>query len=142
MFDKKSYKDRLTAWVNFRATLETSSNPYEDVLDYYKQATLVSIQVDPFEQSSWLDPWNLVLENEYCSFAIVLGIAYTLQLTERFSRSNFEIHIITDYENSELKYLLYIDNMVIDYQNNNVSIATNVPSLFKIEKIYKLQPLQ
>jgi hypothetical protein len=141
MFDKKSYKDRLSIWVDFRNTLEHSNNPFQDVLDYYSQANLVSIQVDPFDQNSWLGPWDLILENEYCNFAVVLGIAYTLQLTERFSCSQFEIHIITDYENSELKYLLYIDDTVIDYQYNRVVLSNDISPSYKIEKIYSLEPL-
>lgn len=142
MFDKKTYKDRLTSWVEFRKTLETSESPFESVLDFYLQANLVSIQVDPFDGASWLGPWDLILENEYCNFAVVLGMAYTLQLTERFSHSDFEIHIITDYTNSELKYLLYIDNMVIDYQHNKVISSDEISPDYKIEKIYKLEPLQ
>ncbi len=142
MFDKKTYEDRLSSWVEFRKTLETSESPYESVLDYYTQANLVSIQVDPFDKESWLGPWDLILENEYCNFAVILGIAYTLQLTERFSQSNFEIHIITDYTNSELKYLLYIDEMVIDYQHNKVILSKDILPNCRIEKIYKLEPLQ
>lgn len=142
MFDKKTYEDRLSSWVEFRKSLDNCTDPFRSVLDYYLQANLVSIQVDPFDRESWLGPWNLVLENEYCNFAVVLGMAYTLQLTERFSHSHFEIHIITDYENSELKYLLYIDNMVIDYQHNKVISSDEIPPKGKIEKIYKLEPLQ
>lgn len=142
MFDKKSYEERLASWVEFRSTIETSEDPHRSVLDYYSQANLVSIQVDPFDQNLWLGPWDLLLENEYCNFAVVLGMAYTLQLTERFSSSDFEIHIITDYSNSELKYLLYIDKMVIDYQQNRVVLSDDIPDNYKIEKVYKLEPLQ
>jgi hypothetical protein len=84
----------------------------------------------------------LLYENTYCEFAIILGIAYTLQLTTRFSSSRFEIHICTNYEKSEVKYLLYVDQIVVGYYRNHAISADKVPKNLKIEKQYCLQPLQ
>lgn len=141
MFDKK-YEDRLRAWHNFRNGLETSDTPFQDVIDFYNRAPLVSIQVDPYDDKSWLDPWNLVYYNKYCSFAIILGIAYTLQLTTRFSDSVFEIHICTDQENLEVKYLLFVDNTVFGYYRNETIEAEQLPKTLRTEKIYRLSALQ
>jgi hypothetical protein len=105
MFDKK-YEDRLRIWSEFRKSLETSPNPIHDAIEFYKKVPLVNIQVDPYDKSTWLGPWDLIYENKYCEFATVLGIAYSLQLTERFSQSNFEIHICTD--NAKIRGKIFV----------------------------------
>lgn len=137
MFDKK-YEDRLQLWSNFRSQLETSENPIQDVIDLYNRAPLVSIMVDPYDKDSWINPWELIYENVYCSFAIILGMFYTLKLTERFSNSHFEIHICTDIKKSEVKYLLYIDNTVVGYNRLTAVSTEDVPKTLKTEKIYVL----
>jgi hypothetical protein len=141
MFDKK-YEDRLRAWHNFRNGLETSGTPFQDVIDFYNRAPLVRIVVDPYDEGSWLDPWTLLYENKYCEFSIILGIAYSLQLTTRFSDSVFEIHICTDQENLEVKYLLFVDNTVIGYYKNETIEASKLPKNLRTEKIYRLSALQ
>lgn len=140
MFEKK-YEDRLRAWVEFRARLEISNDPLQEVIDFYNRAPLVNIQVDPYDESSWLDPWTLLYENSYCSFALILGILYTLQLTTRFSDSKFEIHICTDKENSEVKYLLYVDDKVIGYRREQAVSAEDIPKSLVIEKKYSAKTL-
>lgn len=141
MFDKK-YEDRLKAWADFRSQLETSHNPIQDTIDFYNRAPLVNIQVDPYDETAWLDPWTLLRENNYCSFALILGIAYTLQLTTRFSNSHFEIHICTDKEKSEVKYLLFVDSYAIGYHRACATNIVDLPSSLVFEKSYQLPALQ
>jgi hypothetical protein len=141
MFDKK-YEDRLRAWVDFRNQLESSNDPIQDTIDFYNRAPLVNIQVDPYDKNSWLDPWILLRENNYCNFALILGIAYTLQLTTRFSDTDFEIHICTNREKSEVKYLLYVSNQVIGYHRDRAVNTEVVPVSYVTEKKYCLSKLQ
>ena len=138
MFEKK-YEDRLRSWVELRKQLETSNNPLQKVIDFYKKVKLVRIQVDPYDKSSWPDPWTLLNDNVYCRFAVLLGIAYTLQLTERFSRSNFEIHITRDKENSTMRYLLYVDDQVVDCDKNEPILANTLSLQLQIETKYPLE---
>ena len=114
MFDK-SEVDRLRAWREFRDQLELSKNPVQDAIGLYNTAPIVSISVDPYSTETWPDPWELLNENTYCDFGIILGIAYTLQLTDRFSHTDQKITINTNKEVAETKYLLYTDNKVIGY---------------------------
>ena len=135
----KNYQDRLRSWVELRKQLETSNNPLQKVIDFYKKVKLVRIQVDPYDKSSWPDPWTLLNDNVYCRFAVLLGIAYTLQLTERFSRSNFEIHITRDKENSTMRYLLYVDDQVVDCDKNEPILANTLSLQLQIETKYPLE---
>ena len=109
MFNLK-YEDRLSAWKSFRNGLETAKDPIQDVINLYNTAPIVSIHIDPYDRFTWPDPWTLIYENSYCEFATILGKAYTLQLTERFSQKQFEIHTCIDREKSELMHLLLVEN--------------------------------
>ena len=121
MFHIQKYEDRLASWQEFRESLETVDNPLQSVLDYYDQAPRVSINTDPWDNATWPDPWELIHENQYCKFCTVLGICYSLQLTERFKGSNFEIHIGIDRKKSRTVFLLMIDDIVIGWNEGLVN---------------------
>lgn len=140
MFEKK-YEDRLAAWREFRETLEQHSDPLRAVMEFYDRAPRVSIHTDPWDQSIWPTPWELVNENQYCDFARVLGMCYSLQLTDRFKGSNFEIHIGTDISNSSMLYLLFIDDNVIGYGDDHVQRA-DIPDTIVSQRIYSMPAIQ
>jgi hypothetical protein len=141
MFDKK-FEDRLAIWKKFRDSLEASLDPLQDVINFYKRTPLISMAADPYTPSSWPDPWELLEENNYCPFVKILAIFYTLQLTDRFSNSEFVIHITYNDANSSTYYLLYVDDRVIgldgDIHVHRDSLPKNLRSIHE----HRLQPLQ
>jgi|SRR5210317_1889067 len=141
MFHILKYENRLAAWQEFRNSIEIVENPLQHVLDYYDQAPRVSINTDPWDNATWPGPWELVHANQYCKFCIVLGICYSLQLTERFKESNFEIHIGIDRERSRTVFLLMIDDIVIGW-NEGLIKRSELSTALQIEKIYPMPPLQ
>lgn len=141
MFNKK-YEDRLRAWSEFRKTLEHSNDPLTDVVAFYNKAPMVNIQVDPWDPASWLGPWELLYANSYCEFSKILAICYSLQLTDSFLDSSFQIHICTNTEDSEVKYLLYVDNRVIGYHYNSVIDIEEIPTALYTEIVYNMPKLQ
>lgn len=141
MFHIHKYEDRLASWQEFRESLETVDNPLQSVLDYYDQAPRVSINTDPWDNATWPDPWELIHENQYCTFCTVLGMCYSLQLTERFNDSNFEIHIGIDRKKSRTVFLLMIDDIVIGWNEGLVN-KLELPKTLQIEKIYSMPLLQ
>lgn len=141
IFDKR-YEDRLAAWHDFRKTLETANDPIQEVIDAYKQVPLVSIYTDPWSPDLWPGPWELINENEYCDFCKVLGMCYTLQLTDRFSDAKFEIHIGVDIEKSDTYYLLFIDDRVLNYDRNTHISTNELPPSFKSQTTYPMLKLQ
>jgi len=112
-----NYEQRLSEWSAFRETLEVSDDPLQDVIDYYNKIPTVSINTDPYTPSTWPSPWELVNENMYCDFCRVLGMCYSLQLTDRFSREKFEIHIGINNEKSEHYYLLVVGDRVLGFNS-------------------------
>lgn len=125
MFDKK-YETRLQEWSNFRASLETSQSPFDDVIKFYNQSPLVPLNTDPWDSNTWPSPWELLFENEYCEFSRVLGWCYSLQLTDRFNGSNFEIHTFAHQEKSYI-YCLKVDNKLLGFNENEVMEYKDLP---------------
>lgn len=140
MFNKSKYEDRLASWQDFRKTLETSASPLEDAVNFYNQAPTVNMHTDPWDNTMWPSPWELVNENQYCDFCKLLGICYSLQLTERLNQKTFEIHIGIDRTNTETYYLLFVDNQVIGYGDAIIS-REKLPSTIISQKTYTMPEL-
>jgi len=68
---EKKTQQRLADWYAFRQQLETSSTPLDDVHLYFEKLPHVKVYTDPYDQSSWPTPWELIDENEYCQFNII-----------------------------------------------------------------------
>lgn len=132
----------MSSWREFRDSLESSEDPFREIINLYKQAPFVRVHTDPWDQKTWPDPWELLFENKYCEFCTVLGICYSLQLTERFKDSSFEIHISKNSELSEIYYLLFVDNVVIDYGNDAVVPKKDLPEALFSQRIYAMPRLQ
>lgn len=141
MFDK-TYEERLAAWREFRDSLEEHLDPLQAVIDRYDQAPCVSIHTDPWTQEMWPDPWELINENQYDDFCRVLGMCYSLQLTERFKGSSFEIHIGVDNEKSATYYLLFVDDKIIGLVEGEYVDRRKLPQSFVSQTIYTMPDLQ
>ena len=120
MFDVRS-TERLAKWKQFRDTLETSNSPFEDVAEFWSHAPFVSNFLKPNSPFSWPDPWHLILDGRFDDLAIVLGMLYTLQLTQRFMASHFEIHMSIVSQDKSPNYWLIIDQRyVLNYHYKEV----------------------
>lgn len=128
MFNKPFY-DRVRDWRNLRNEAENAEDPFDLVLSFWKTAPISARYADPYDSESWPDPWELLHENIYCEFLQLLAVCYTLQLTERFSSSEFEIHITLDRKHDTMVYLLFVDNHAIGYYNNERIDASNMQHL-------------
>ena len=114
--------DRLTAWKQFRDRLETSNTPLEDVASFWSRAPFVSPYLNSQNPTEWPDPWTLIVNGNFDELAIVVGMLYTIKLTQRFMNSQFEIHTSTHPKEKEPIYMLVIDNnYVINYEYRTVS---------------------
>ena len=141
MFNKK-FEERMFFWHDFREHLETCEDPLQEVIDLYAGAPLVSIVVDPYDKTTWLDPWQLLKENLYCDFSTVLAQCYSLQLTERFKEVPIEIHISTDKEKSANYYLLYVNERVIGYDKDTHVSVEKIPKTVQSQTVYPMLPIQ
>lgn len=138
----ESYEQRLCDWHSFRQSLETSDDAIQDVIDFYQTAPRVLINCDPWDPSTWPSPWELIEQNEYCDYCILLGICYTLQLTDKFTNSKFVIHIGIDQQNSTSYFLLSVDDRIVGYQSNTHCDVKDLPSSIGFETVYHMPHLK
>ena len=137
MFDKK-FEERMILWREFRASLETASDPIQEVIDFYSCAPTCTIAADPFTPSTWPNPWELLEENIYCSFVKILAICYTLQLTDVLSQAHYEIHITRDNKNSRTYYLLFVNDIVVGFNGDTHVHRSNLPSTLHSELVHTM----
>ena len=137
----KEYEIKLVNWTRFREQLEVSLNPFQDVIDYYNKIPTASLQTDPYTPSTWPTPWELINENMYCDFCRVLGMCYSLQLTDRFSSDKFEIHIGINSQKSEHYYLLVVGDRVLGFDySTHVHVDQALKNL-EPQEIHHMPPL-
>ena len=122
-----TYEVRLAEWSSFRQSLETSNDPIQDVIDYYKQVPVVSIHTDPYDMSSWPDPWELVYENEYCEYCILLGMCYTFTLTARFKETHCELYTSVTAEKDPAYMCVIDDKHILGLNHGAVTTKNKLP---------------
>jgi len=133
-----SFEQRMSKWAEFRDNLSRNNDPIQTTIDAYAKAPWVSIHTDPYDRSTWPNPWELIQENQYCDFCKLLGICYTLQLSDCFSDEEFEIHIQRSDETGELYYLLFIGNRVVGYDGETHVANTELPPDLSVQHLYKM----
>lgn len=112
MFDRHD-NDRLTAWKEFRDSLESSETPFEDVAELWSRAPFVSPYLNPRNPAEWPDPWHLIIDGRLDDLAIALGMLYTIKLTQRFMDTKCEIHTSMSSKEKDARYLLIVDDQCI-----------------------------
>ncbi len=137
--DRQTQKN-LTAWYNLRQHLETAENPFTDVANFFLKLPRVKIYTDPYDDSTWPTPWELMSENEFCKFNLILGLCYTLQLTERFKKSQPKINVAIDKINKTVYYLLFIEDKVYGYSDAWIDIK-DLPKSLQTQKKYIMPQL-
>lgn len=139
MFEaNKSFEERLASWASIRDSINQETDPIQATIDCYQDAPKVSIHTDPYDRTTWPTPWELIQENCYCEFCKLLGICYTLQLTDCFSEAEFEIHIRRSDENGEVFYLLFIDDRVVGYNGETHVADSELPPNLEVQHRYKV----
>jgi len=126
-----SYEERLHAWKKIRNDIEKSLNPIRDAFSVFAKLPLLTLQVDPWDQTTWPDPWMLIDTNQYCSFTQILLVAYTVQLTNLYNNQPFEIIIYQNHScNSIIEYALKIDKKIYykpETNDTRITILNSIP---------------
>ena len=141
MFNIK-YENRLAEWRQLRDSIEESEDPLRLCLEFWNNIPEVSIAADPYDQTRWPTPWEMIEENNFCPFVKILAICYTLQLTERFSHEEFEINIVQDRKKQDVSYLLFFDTTCIGYETMKPTLISDLPSNLIFEKRFPMPKLQ
>jgi hypothetical protein len=103
--------DRLTQWKDFRHQLDRL--PFDsaavELNNMWSTAPFVNYNLDPSDQNSWPDPWELLAENYWCDVAKALGIVYTIYFTSH-NTVPMEIRVYYDYKDKTRHTVAWLDN--------------------------------
>jgi len=116
------YYTRLSAWYNFRQHLESLNADTQticiEVDKFWQQCPILNHYLHPADVVDWPTPWELINDNEYCTYARGLGMIYTLML---LGINDIDFVTATDY-NRENVVLVLVDNAkyVLNYWPNSV----------------------
>ena len=137
----RASQTQFASWMQLRKDLEQVNDPLETVAQYFLKLPRTKFYTDPYDDSRWPTPWELIEENEYCQFNIILGICYTLQLTERFKNCHATINVALDRINKTVYYLLFINDKVYGYLEEDWILSAQLPKSLRLQKIYAMKPL-
>lgn len=110
------YTQRLTAWRKFRDRLETEPTALRLTLQLYQQCPLTHTQTNFFDRSTWPMAWNLIEKNDYNTVDRLLGMWYTLRLTDQFVRSNINLIQCVDKNSNAVEKTNTCHALAVDHQ--------------------------
>jgi hypothetical protein len=129
-----NYETRLNSWYNLRSTLEHSDTKTKcvEIDKWWQNAPLVNHHLHILDSESWPGPWDLLVENTYCTVARALGMCYTLHL---MNINDIDLVEAIDMQGEDMvlvlvdraKYVLnYWPDTVVNNNSNNFSIKRHI----------------
>ena len=102
--------DRLDRWKSFRLSLNDFSigKAIELTYELWTACPFTPFYLDPDNSKDWPDPWTLLDENYYCDLAKVLGIIYTLHLSDHGKNLRPELRIYTNINTRHTYHIAYL----------------------------------
>ena len=142
---KKNIDGRLSAWADFRAQLEISTNPLTDVFNFWRSAPYIDYnnKIDPYFQFGWPSPWEIIVHNKYDDSTKALMIGWTLKLTNRYKNSLIELKTFVDKKTSLNYNVICVDNQwAINYNDNEPVLLKDLPESLSLENLVELAALR
>jgi hypothetical protein len=128
------YETRLREWYDLRKKLENLDTKTKciEIDRWWQYAPLVNHYLHPKDTANWPGPWELLVENSYCTIARGLGMCYTVMMLDV---DNIEFKLGTN-EMGENVALVLIDNAkyTMNYWPDSV-LSTNLKEFKLTETI-------
>jgi len=80
---QQNYDTRLRSWYELRKQIESLDTETKcvEIDRWWQDAPLVNHHLHILDSNAWPGPWDLLVENTYCTVARAVGMCYTLLLT-------------------------------------------------------------
>jgi hypothetical protein len=114
-----SYYNRLQSWYNLRnqITIFDLGQQIIKIDEWWQKAPLINHYLHPSDLPNWPDPWELLVENTYCTLARGPGMCYTLLL---MGITNIEFVLATDIQGNDASLVIVLDTYILNYWPNTV----------------------
>ncbi len=117
---QQNYDARLRSWYELRKKIESVDIQTKcvEIDRWWQDAPLVNHHLHILDNNTWPGPWDLLVENTYCTVARAVGMCYTLLLT---GENDIELIEATDKTGDDV-VLVLVDNAkyVLNYWPNMV----------------------
>lgn len=108
------FEEKVRLWRELRDRLETHPTPFIHLLNFINNLPRASgDRNNGFDPKLYPQPWELIQNDCFSHLTLTLLMCYTLQLTDRFSGHDFEIHIIDNQKTNQKTYAVCIDRSII-----------------------------
>ena len=135
-----NYDTRLKHWYELRTKIESLDTQTKcvEIDHWWQQAPLVNHHLHILDSKTWPGPWDLLVENTYCTVARALGMCYTLLLT---GENDIELVEATDKTGDEV-VLVLVDNAkyILSYWPDTV--LSNTLNDFTIKRHVDISHIQ
>ena len=122
----ESPDNRIKLWRSFRKSLTAEQNELNqliNVVEYFSKAPESSLTIDVDNPKSWLTPWELLYQGDFCPN----GIAYLMEQTLLYAEGGswtcdrVQLKLVNDYVYSVVKLIVIVDNKyALNYEHNRV----------------------
>ena len=131
---QSSYDNRLQSWYNLRNQIKSYDLGKQcvEIDKWWQKTPLINHYLHPIDLPNWPGPWELLVENTYCTIARGLGMCYTLML---MNISNIEYVLAKDIGGDEIPLVL-VDNAkyILNYYPDTV-ISNNLQDFTIVSKL-------
>ena len=131
---QSSYDNRLQSWYNLRNQIKhyDLSQQCVEIDKWWQCAPLINHYLHPSDLPNWPGPWELLVENTYCTLARGLGMCYTLLL---MNITDVEYVLAKDIDDNDTPLVL-VDNAkyLLNYWPNTV-ISNNLQDFKIVSKL-------
>ena len=141
MFDL-ALDQRLEFWLKFRRSLESSTNPLQEVWDLWRLSPFIQYNslIDPYNAYSWPTPWEIIEDNRYDEFTRALMMAWTLKMTDKFKDSAIFLKTMVDTGKKRQYNIVCIDNnWVLNYSDTGPVGMDFIPESFSLENLIEVR---
>lgn len=129
-----NYDARLRSWYDLRKSIENAdvATKCVEIDKWWQHAPLVLHYLHPQDKQSWPNPWEMLVDNQYCHITRGLGMIYTLLLS---GIDDIDFCIAID-DNSEEVAIVMVDSAkyVLNYWPNSV-LSNNLQDFKVVQKI-------
>jgi hypothetical protein len=133
---QNDFYTRLRSWNALREKL-TDCDIAEQCIEtdrFWQQCPMSNHYLHPHEMDKWPDPWQLLDDNLYCSYARALGMVYTLRL---LGIKDVDLVDCLDYNNENV-VLVLVDNAKYLLNHWPNTVLNNKLQDFKVVRRYDL----
>lgn len=136
----EQFENRLAEWKKLRVILAYSADPIAEAVKFWNKVPTAKRSIDPYDQLTWPDPWEMIEENSYCEFTKLLAVAYTLMFIPQFEDCQPIFKIIVDKSQPRLYYMLLLDDNIVSLDNDNSMISLEkIPNDVHVQKTHVLK---